>query len=91
MSTRSSSQKRVIKMRLFGGRSTAPCCFCSRTLIFSDATLEHVRPLSKGGGWSVDNIRLSCSGCNTDRGVQDFVTYRQKARMRSLMRSTLPR
>lgn len=77
---RSSTQKRVLKAKLFGGRNLRPCCFCRRLLTPTTATLEHVVPLSRGGGWALDNLRLSCEPCNTQRGNDDFDLYRQHKR-----------
>lgn len=71
-SSRNSGEKRAWKAKLFGSRETKPCCFCRRTLYFSSATLEHVRPKSAGGKWGLDNLRLSCYDCNHERGSQDF-------------------
>lgn len=79
-STRSSTQKRRIKERLFGGRAYAPCCFCRRQLQMSTATLEHVIPWSHGGGWEQENLRLSCEACNYERGTEDFSTFQKRKR-----------
>lgn len=78
----SSHAKRLLRERLFGGREAAPCCFCRRRLSRKTATLEHVVPRSEGGGWDLDNLRLSCEGCNNERGVEDFAAYRAKVRAR---------
>lgn len=77
---RNSHQKRRIKEKLFCGRKAAPCCFCRQNLTIDSATLEHVIPLSKGGGWEKENLRLSCWGCNNERGDKDFDLFRDKKR-----------
>ena len=77
---RNSTQKAAKKAKLFGGRDTKPCCFCRRTLTKSTATLEHLIPLSKGGGWEMENLRLSCAECNRERGAQDFAAFRSRKR-----------
>ena len=43
------------------------------------ATIEHLMPLSKGGTWALDNLRLCHVGCN--RHLRDR-TPQQKERMR---------
>ena len=43
------------------------------------ATIEHVQPRGKGGGWRLDNLRLCHVGCNRHLGDQ---SPEQKARMR---------
>ena len=75
MSSRNSAQKRKIKKRLLH-KGRKPCCFCQRTLTIHTATIEHVVPLAQGGGWEIENIKLSCSPCNQERGVQDFERFR---------------
>lgn len=80
---RNSHQKRKLKEKLFGGRQYRPCCFCRRELTMSTSTLEHVVPLSLNGSWDKDNLRLSCNGCNNERGSEDFDKFRDKKRGRS--------
>lgn len=43
------------------------------------ATIEHLTPLSKGGTWAMDNLRLCHVGCN--RHLKDH-SREQKERMR---------
>ena len=43
------------------------------------ATLEHLMPLSKGGTWAIDNLRLCHVGCNRHLGDR---LPEQKERMR---------
>jgi 5-methylcytosine-specific restriction endonuclease McrA len=75
-----STKKHNLKRRLFGGRATASCCFCRRSLIYSQATIEHVIPLSESNSWKIENLRLSCDTCNQMRGVQDFREFQNKVR-----------
>jgi 5-methylcytosine-specific restriction endonuclease McrA len=44
------------------------------------ATLEHVRPLSEGGSWQLDNLRLSCKSCNQERKTIPFDEWRKAVR-----------
>ena len=83
MARRSAGDRRKIKSKLFGPRKTVGCCFCRRRLDFSQATLEHVIPLSLGGGTSLENSALSCSSCNLDRGTSDFTLYQAWRRGRT--------
>jgi 5-methylcytosine-specific restriction endonuclease McrA len=48
------------------------CCFCRKSMKKSETTLEHVVPISKGGTNAQRNLKLSCSGCNNQRGDMDF-------------------
>jgi 5-methylcytosine-specific restriction endonuclease McrA len=73
---RNSSQKRKLKLFLFGTHLRKRCCFCRCEITFSTATLEHVLPLSLGGDWELKNLQLSCSVCNNERGNTNFEQYR---------------
>lgn len=77
---RNSHQKRELKSRLFGTRKVARCCFCSRSLSFEEATLEHVIPLAQNGGWDRFNLSLSCYNCNQERGEEDFASFKNYKR-----------
>jgi 5-methylcytosine-specific restriction endonuclease McrA len=74
---RNSHQKRELKRILFGSRSEVGCCFCGCGLTFNQATLEHIIPLSEGGGWKPTNLALSCSRCNSHRGSIEFELFRK--------------
>lgn len=67
----------------FGDR----CCYCSVEMDFATyrrsdaidarkATVEHVLPLSRGGGHVASNTRLCCAACNSDkrsRTVEEWI------------------
>jgi 5-methylcytosine-specific restriction endonuclease McrA len=62
------------------------CWRCNRPMRFDGppncgkaATIEHLQPLSKGGTWEMDNLRLCHVGCN--RHLADR-PREQKERMR---------
>ena len=72
------------------------CWRCGHPMVFDGrhpnagraATVEHVLPLSKGGAWALDNLRLCHVGCN--RYLADNLPD-QKERMRQpLARERLP-
>ena len=84
-SNRNSSARNAMKQKLFGGRKMAKCCFCKCELTFSRATLEHVIPVAEGGRHGLDNMRLSCSTCNLERGIEDFETYRAKFKKKEVV------
>lgn len=43
-----------------GGR----CVYCDVTLAINEMTLDHVVPISRGGGSSESNLVSACSACN---------------------------
>lgn len=43
------------------------CCYCGGSIL-DRYTIEHVVPLSRGGGNGADNIALACPSCNSSKG-----------------------
>jgi 5-methylcytosine-specific restriction endonuclease McrA len=68
--------RRELRKRLFAGRELVPCCFCGRQLDYEEATLEHVRPRSRGGPTLIENLKISCEPCNSERGDMGFEKFR---------------
>lgn len=52
------------------------CCFCGRELTREQATLEHVRLQSRGGPTEIENLKISCSPCNSERGDMGYEKFR---------------
>jgi 5-methylcytosine-specific restriction endonuclease McrA len=52
------------------------CCYCARPMTdggdleISTASLDHATPISSGGTNHKDNIRASCFGCNSAKGIR---------------------
>jgi len=55
-------------------RAHGHCEFCRSPYDFSSDTfeIEHFIPLSKGGNNNLDNLALSCGGCNSRK--RDYLT-----------------
>jgi len=45
-----------------------PCWVCGQPVLPTDATLEHIRPLSEGGNSHLENLAISHALCNQQRG-----------------------
>lgn len=81
------AQKRKRKLRkTIRARDGDRCWRCNHPMRFDGlpnqgkaATIEHVLPLSKGGGWELENLRLCHVGCNRHLGDR---APAQKERMR---------
>ncbi|MGB3636178.1 MAG: HNH endonuclease [Rivularia sp. (in: cyanobacteria)] len=52
------------------------CCWCGCCLPAEKLTLEHLKPKSKGGSNSLENLRLACVPCNKSRGNRHFLPPR---------------
>ncbi|MDO8286968.1 MAG: HNH endonuclease signature motif containing protein [Rhodoferax sp.] len=44
-----------------------PCWVCGQPVAPSDATLEHIKPLSEGGNSHLENLAISHAVCNRTR------------------------
>ena len=47
-----------------------PCWVCGAHVLHSDATLEHILPLSEGGNSHAENLAISHAHCNHQRHAQ---------------------
>lgn len=59
-------------------RDRGICQLCNSFLIFGNDTnadsypsIDHIKPLSKGGRHEWDNVQLACRGCNRQKGNRD--------------------
>jgi len=71
VSARNSRSKNALKKHLFKNKKSrgyVTCRYCDRKLTYSQATLDHLRPLSKGGTWAPSNLDFACSKCNSAKG-----------------------
>jgi 5-methylcytosine-specific restriction endonuclease McrA len=49
-------------------RDNYKCHYCDKQLTRFTATLDHIQPVSKGGGNSYENLTTACLHCNSRRG-----------------------
>jgi len=45
------------------------CCLCNKA---ASSVADHIRPLSCGGGWSLDNGQGLCAPCHSKKTAQEF-------------------
>lgn len=48
------------------------CQYCAKGLTHAESTIDHVVPVSKGGGLVWDNVVTSCRDCNNRKGNKDL-------------------
>jgi len=68
-------QRKLTIYKMIGKKNngTVPCYVCNRHVKLKNATLEHIRPLSKGGTHEIENLAISHYQCNQARGNdEDF-------------------
>jgi hypothetical protein len=59
--------KYVIRRVLYA-RDRWTCQYCGASVSLGSATLDHVKPLSRGGAHSWDNVVTACRPCNIRKG-----------------------
>ncbi len=53
----------------------AKCLYCESKLTKSNATADHIVPISDGGNNTQVNLIVCCKDCNNERGNTEFKTY----------------
>lgn len=51
------------------------CYLCGCTLNDGNRTADHVIPKARGGGDTINNLRLCCVVCNTKKGDLSLAEY----------------
>jgi 5-methylcytosine-specific restriction endonuclease McrA len=64
MTTKQKQSRKASLIKEFGSK----CWWCECTLSSDKLTLDHLKPKSKGGSDSLENLRLACFPCNNSRG-----------------------
>ena len=53
---------------LWNSSAQRRCTSCSKALSWSDFTIDHIDPYSKGGRSKLENAALMCRSCNSAKG-----------------------
>ena len=53
----------------------APCGYCGKRLTSANFSLDHQKPVSRGGSSGLDNIEVTCKSCNTAKGEMTGVEF----------------
>lgn len=79
MSRRDYSQGQIRKVR---SKCRDRCFYCKKDLsagfrfdgrmIFDKVSIDHLTPISKGGGNTIDNMVLACPACNQDKADIEY-------------------
>jgi 5-methylcytosine-specific restriction endonuclease McrA len=60
--------QRLYKRKALLKRDGTACCWCGADIPENLLTIEHLKPLSRGGNNHMDNLALACRPCNQRRG-----------------------
>lgn len=52
------------------GRPAVECAYCGTDFTFAVPTVDHVRPLARGGTNDLDNLAWACLHCNLRKGTK---------------------
>ncbi len=66
---RERAKARELRKTRWWQRKTASgiCYYCKRKFSFSQLTMDHLVPLTRGGRSNKDNLVPSCKACNTQK------------------------
>lgn len=65
------SCRRRFKQRLYW-RDKGLCAYCEQPVPFDQSTIDHVRPLVRGGKLTQkENAVIACKACNNTKGPED--------------------
>lgn len=65
------------KQFLFRKKSKINCVYCEKALSFSQGTVEHIIPKSKGGTNHISNLTIACHECNNRRQDHSFADWQR--------------
>jgi 5-methylcytosine-specific restriction endonuclease McrA len=60
------------------------CPYCLQPLTIENFSVDHARPISRGGGWEASNLCVCCRRCNEGKGQ---LTGREWMQLRDVLRS----
>lgn len=53
------------------------CCYCGCCLTTENLSVDHRKPVSRGGGWELANMQIVCRHCNECKHVLDHAEFGQ--------------
>ncbi len=82
----SAAKRRELKTWMlaeFGDGVSVRCCFCDRTLLFSQITKDRFPiPGRRGGRYVKGNVRPACLSCNASEGARQAAIERTERKLK---------
>lgn len=72
----STHHKSIVKDEAYRDQS-GRCYYCDKYLEYTQATLDHLTPLARGGADAPFNIVVACLACNQDKAEKTLEEYQQ--------------
>jgi 5-methylcytosine-specific restriction endonuclease McrA len=70
--------KETVWRKYNGNRMTGKCYVCKGPITFTNFEVGHNKPHSKGGKWTVGNLRPICRSCNRSMGTMSIEAFKRK-------------
>lgn len=71
-----------LREKLGGEGGVTKCAYCSAWISMADCVVDHMTPVSRGGGMGLDNLTLCDKPCNGIKGsltAEEYIEFRQWA------------
>jgi 5-methylcytosine-specific restriction endonuclease McrA len=77
-----------MKAKLWGKnrKMQKECYYCRRKMHYAEATVDHVKPKSKGGSNARGNLKLCCKKCNQQKGSLSVERFIRRAGLAAYVR-----
>ena len=72
------SVKETLWRKYFGDNINGKCYICDTSITLFNFEVGHNKPFSKGGKWTVNNLRPLCRSCNRSMGTMTAEKYKKK-------------
>ena len=73
--TMTSSDSKRLWRRAVKQHFNCQCVYCGENYELHELTLDHVKPLSRGGETLTNNIVCACKACNQDKGSRNWLQW----------------
>ncbi len=69
--------KETVWRKYNGNRMTGKCYVCGVSITFTNFEAGHNKPRSRGGEWTVENLRPICRSCNRSMGTKSIEVFKR--------------
>jgi 5-methylcytosine-specific restriction endonuclease McrA len=69
------ASQRAQKRRQILKRDGSSCCYCGKECAENSLTIEHLKPVSRGGSNHISNLKFACKPCNQKNGNSETMPF----------------
>ena len=70
--------KEAVWRKYNGNKMNGKCYVCKVPITFTNFEVGHNKPYSKGGKWTINNLRPICRSCNRSMGTMTIEAFKRK-------------